>query len=222
MTTETPTETPTETQNQDAPSGGIDLSKYDIVLAIDKSGSMRSTDMPGGKSRWDFSKEYAQGLAHAAQKFDDDGISVVVFNDSVKVYDNVTPDVVDQVYSEQEPMGGTNTSGALKTVLDSYFERKSSGSAKPMIIQVITDGAPNDQKAVAKVIVEASKKLDNEHEVGIQFLQFGKDEGATKFLEMLDDDLEGQGAKYDIVDAKPSEYVSSTPVVELLKQALTD
>lgn len=48
----------------------LDLSKYDIELLLDKSGSMSTTDCPGGKSRWEYAKEQTEGLAREAAKWD--------------------------------------------------------------------------------------------------------------------------------------------------------
>ena len=200
----------------------IDLKQYDIVLAIDKSGSMSNKDTPGNRTRWDSAKEAAGALARKAAEFDDDGITVVPFASSWKIYDNVTPDKVDQVFTENNPMGGTNTSGMLEALFNAYFERKAAGNAKPVIIQVITDGAPDDKAAVSRVITEAANKLDDNNELGVQFLQYGQDSGAAEFLRHLDDDLQTQGAKFDIVDAKTAEQAENIPLAELLVMALTD
>lgn len=197
------------------------LSEYDIVLAIDKSGSMQTTDRPGGLTRWKASEESALALAHAAAKYDADGITVVVFNNSHKIYENVTPDKVSQVFQENEPQGGTDTAGMLKAVFEAYFANKAKGG-KPQIIQVITDGAPNDQNAVAQEIIKATSKMDRDEELSVQFIQFGNDSGATSFLQFLDDGLEAKGAKFDIVDAKTSTEAENVPLVELLLAAIND
>lgn len=200
----------------------INLSQYDIVLAIDKSGSMGECDGPGGISRWQSAREAASALARKAAEFDADGITVAVFANSHKVYDNVTEDKVGQVFAENEPNGGTDTAGVLKTLFDLYFNRKASGAAKPTIIQVITDGQPNDKNAVKRVIVEATQKMDADEELAVQFLQFGKDPQVPAFLKELDDDLTAQGAKFDIVDYKTAEEAENLPLAELLIQAVTD
>jgi len=200
-----------------------DLSQYDLILVIDKSGSMQTNDgPPAGLTRWEAAEEAALALAHAAAKYDQDGITVVTFNNSHKLYDGVTPDKVTQVFAENEPQGGTDTAGVLKMLFNRYFTSKAGGEAKPQIIQVITDGAPNDQNAVARVIIDATQKMDRDEELAVQFIQYGNDQGARAFLQFLDDELEGKGAKFDIVDAKTAEEAENVPLVELLLAAVND
>lgn len=200
-----------------------DLSKYDFIIVIDKSASM---DRPNGKSsltRWAAAKEATWSFAKEAAKYDDDGITVVAFNNDFKLYDGVTESKVDQVFKENSPGGGTDTAKVLKMLFDRYFESKAKGKAKPVIIQVITDGEPNDQKEVVDVIVAATKKMDADEEIGVQFIQYGDDASAAKFLKMLDDDLVSKyGAKFDIVDTKPYQEAEDKPLVELLLDAIND
>jgi hypothetical protein len=134
----------------------------------------------------------------------------------------VTPEKVVQVFEENDPMGSTNTAGVLQLLFNRYFDAKAAGNAKPVIIQVITDGAPDDESAVRRVIIEATQKMDADEEIGVQFLQYGNDAGATKFLQDLDDNLVGQGAKFDIVDTKSAAEAEGIPLAELLQQAIGD
>lgn len=199
------------------------LKGYDIVVAIDKSASMGTTDCKGGRSRWAFAQEGTFGLATEAAKFDANGIDVVVFNDRHKIYEGVTPDKVAQVFAENSPSGGTETADMLKFLFDRYNKAKAAGSAKPTIIQVITDGAPSDKEAVKRVIIEQTKKQETDEELSVQFIQFGSDAGATAFLRELDDNLTAKGAKFDIVDAKTyDEVVQFDSLSDLLLAAVDD
>lgn len=204
------------------------LKDYDIYLLLDKSGSMSTPDGPGGISRWKQAQEATEALARKAMEYDDDGISVVPFNNSVKVYENTTPESVSKVFAENEPNGGTDTALALKTVLSDYFNKRDQGNAKPRIIAVVTDGAPNDRDAVANAIVEATKKCQDNgegdtDELGITFLQVGGDTGATSFLQFLDDELVSKrGAKFDIVDTKTFAEMENMTLTDVLLESLTD
>ena len=200
----------------------VDLSQYDIVLAVDKSGSMATNDGPGGLTRWQAAKEAAVALATKAIQYDDNGIDVVPFSSSHRLYEGVTPDKVVQVFEENDPMGSTNTAGVLKAIFDRYFAAKAAGKAKPVIIQVITDGAPDDRNAVKRAIIEATQKMDVDEELAVQFLQYGNDSSVPAFLKELDDDLQTQGAKFDIVDYKTAEEAENTPLAELLQLAVSD
>lgn len=199
-----------------------ELAKYDFVLMIDKSGSMSTTDCPGNKSRWDYAQEQTLAIARECAKFDSDGIDVVVFSGTPKQYTGTTPDKVAQVFAENSPSGGTDTAAALKLVLDGYNQRKTAGNAKPIIVVCITDGAPNDQSAVDKVIIDHANTMQEDGETGITFIQIGKDTGARAFLKHLDDDLQGLGAKFDIVDTKNEEEMDNLSINDLLVQAITD
>lgn len=195
-----------------------DLSKYDIILLIDKSGSMAQ---PGtrGKSRWEEAQETTLALATKAATIDSDGITVIPFANTYKVYDGVTADKVAQIFQENEPLGGTDTAGVLKGVFDRY----TANPAKPIIVAVVTDGEPNDKEALKKVIVDFSQTLSDNgsgdtDDVGITFLQVGNDSAATKFLTELDDNL--TDAKFDIVDTKTFDEIENLGVTEVLLQAL--
>lgn len=199
-----------------------ELAKYDFVVMIDKSGSMTEKDCPGGKTRWAYAQESAEAIARQCGEFDADGIDVVLFAGSAKEFHGVTPDKVHQIFTENSPSGSTDTASALKLVFDGYNARKKAGTAKPMIVVVITDGAPTDQNAVDKVIIDHSNSLTEDGETGVTFVQIGKDLAARAFLKHLDDDLQALGAKFDIVDTKNEEEMENISITELLVQAITD
>lgn len=194
-----------------------DLSQYDFIILIDKSGSMA---MPGtsGKPRWTEAQEATYALAAKAATFDEDGLDVIVFGGSHKLYEGVTADKVTQVFAENEPSGSTNTAGALKAVFDRY----TTNPAKPIIVVVVTDGEPDDREAVKSVIRNFAETLTDNGEgdtdqAGILFLQVGNDPAARAFLVDLDDNL---GAKFDIVDTKTLADTETMPLAEILLQAL--
>jgi vWA found in TerF C terminus len=199
-----------------------DLKKYDYVIMIDKSGSMSKPDCKNGISRWKHAQEQTENVARKCAEFDDDGIDVFVFANSVKEYHGATPEKVEQIFKENEPSGSTDTAGALKAVFDAYFSRKKAGSAKPLIIVCCTDGEPDSKEAVASVIIDATKKISSDEEIGLTFMQIGADPGAREFLKYLDDGLEAKGAKFDIVDCKDDSEMENLTMTELLIQAVTD
>lgn len=199
-----------------------EMAKYDYIVMIDKSGSMSENDCPGGKSRWEYAEEYATSIARQCEKFDSDGIDVVVFAGTHKLYGGVTSGKVKEIFVENSPSGSTDTAAALQLVFDSYNQRKAAGTAKPIIVVCITDGAPTDQNAVDKVITNHANSMADDGETGIQFVQIGKDPAARKFLEHLDNDLQGLGAKYDIVDTKNEQEMENISITDLLVSAITD
>lgn len=194
-----------------------DLSKRDYVLIVDKSGSMQTVDC-NGRSRWQAADESTFALASKCAQFDADGIDLYLFSGNFKKFSNTTPDKVTQIFKENDPQGSTALHLPLKDALDNYFANK----AKPVTILVVTDGQPDDESAVAKVIKEATLKMDADEEVGISFLQVGKDQGAQKFLRWLDEGLQEEGAKFDIVDTKTFDEMENMTLSEVLLAAVED
>ncbi|MEO0687181.1 MAG: VWA domain-containing protein, partial [Cyanobacteria bacterium J06649_11] len=125
---------------------------------------------------------------------------------------------------ENDPAGTTNLAGVLKDATDNYFKRKSAGKTKPSgeIILVVTDGEPDDRKAVFEVIVNASHQMEKDEELGISFVQVGFDTQAMKFLKALDDQMESIGAKFDICDTVTFDEMEDMSLVEVLTNAITD
>jgi uncharacterized protein with von Willebrand factor type A (vWA) domain len=200
------------------------LEQRDYTLIIDKSGSMATRDQLGNKSRWETMQESSLALASKCEEFDPDGITVYLFSGRFKRYDNVTANKVTQVFKENEPSGRTDLASVLQDATSNYFQRKAAGQTKPNgeTILVVTDGEPDDRKAVMKVIIEASRRMERDEELAISFIQVGTDAQATKFLKILDDELQSAGAKFDIVDTVTMDDMEDMTLTEVLLNAITD
>ena len=200
------------------------LENRDYTLIIDKSGSMSIKDQAGGKSRWNVMQESTLAIASKCEEFDPDGITVYLFSGRFKRYDNVTSNKVTQIFQENEPSGRTDLAGVLTDAINSYFQRKAARQTKPNgeTILVVTDGEPDDRKAVMKVIIEASRKMDRDEELAISFIQVGTDSDATRFLKVLDDELQSAGAKFDIVDTVTIDDMEDMTLREVLLNAIID
>lgn len=170
----------------------------DIIFSLDVSGSMQTKDTPSGKSRLEYSLETFKVLVEEAAQIDTDGVSLHTFSDEVTLYPDVTPEKIDQVIAAVKIGGSTETQKAIE---EGYKEHVARGNGQTFHI-VVTDGQANDTDAVVKTIVDITSKVKDALEYRIIFLQIGKDESAAKFLQYLDDNLSGAGAKYDIVDFK--------------------
>ncbi|MBN3898830.1 MAG: VWA domain-containing protein [Nostoc sp.] len=200
------------------------MSDRDYTLIIDKSGSMSTPDQVGGKSRWEIAQESTLALARKAEQFDPDGITVYVFAGRFKRYDDVSSAKVAQIFLENDPAGTTNLAGVLQDALNNYFQRKAAGKAKPNgeTILVITDGEPDDRKAVFEVIIHATRQMERDEELAISLIQVGSDAQATKFLKALDDQLQSVGAKFDICDTVTLDDLEEMSLVDVLTNAITD
>jgi uncharacterized protein YegL len=196
----------------------------DYTLIIDKSGSMSTPDQRGGRTRWVEAQESTLALARKCEQFDPDGITVYVFSGRFKRYDNVTSAKVEQIFMENDPVGTTNLASVLQDATNNYFQRKAAGQANPQgeTIVVITDGEPDDRKAVMEVIVNTTRRLDRDEELALTFIQVGTDAQALKFLNALDDQLQGIGAKFDICDTVTMEDMQDMSLAEVLMSAISD
>ncbi len=196
----------------------------DYTLIIDKSGSMSTPDQAGGKSRWEIAQESTLALARKCEKFDPDGISVYVFSGRFKRYDDVTSSKVAQVFQESDPAGTTNLAIVLQDAIKNYFQRKAAGKIKPQgeTILVVTDGEPDDRRAVFEVIINATHQMERDEELAISFIQVGSDPQATKFLKAIDDQLQGVGAKFDICDTVTLDDLEDMSLSEVLLNAIND
>jgi len=199
------------------------LENRDYTLILDKSGSMSARDQAGGKSRWKSAQESTIALANKCEELDPDGITVYTFSSKFKRYDNVTAAKVEQIFKENEPVGGTNLTAVLQDAINNYLQRRNRGETKTgETILVITDGEPDDRKSVFEVIIQTTKQLRTAEELAISFIQVGNDPQATQFLKALDDQLVGVGAKFDIVDTVTISDMEDMTLSEVLLNAIID
>ncbi len=198
------------------------LSERDYTLIIDRSGSMAQKDQVGGRSRWATARESTEAIAAKCDSLDPDGLTLYVFGSRFRRYDGVGAERVAQVFEENEPCGGTDLAGVLQHAFESYFARKSKGSAKPETILVITDGEPDDRRAVIRTIIDASRRIDRDEELALSIVQVGKDPDARRFLKLLDDELVSAGAPFDICDTVTLDEAESIGLTEVLLAAIHD
>ncbi len=200
------------------------LENRDYTLIIDKSGSMATPDQKGGRTRWVAAEESTFALASKCEQFDPDGITIYTFSGRFKRYENVTSKTVMQIFQENDPSGTTDLASVLKHATDNYFQRKAAGETKENgeTILVITDGEPDDRKAVMKVIIETSRRMDKDEELAISFIQVGTDPHATRFLKVLDDEMQSAGAKFDICDTITMDDMEDYSLSEVLLNAIID
>jgi hypothetical protein len=198
------------------------LANRDYTIIIDKSGSMATRDQPGQRSRWAAARESTEALARKCEEFDPDGLTLYVFASRFKRYDNVTAERVAQVFCENEPCGGTDLAAVLKDAFDLHFARRAKATGRPETIVVVTDGEPDDERAVIRVLVDASRRIQRDADLGVSFVQVGSDAGARRFLKVLDDELVNAGAPFDICDTVTLDEAEGLGLTEVLLAAVND
>jgi len=172
----------------------------------------------GTPTRWVEAHEAVSCLADAITQADPDGISLYFFSHGFDEYFNINnPQRVRELFDQHRPGGSTDLAKVLKVALDRHFKNNT-----PETILIITDGEPDDQRAVARVITEATKKMARDEDLSLSFIQVGHDTGATKFLKNLDDELPKHGAKFDIVDCVTAEEFEGMGFAALVQKSIVD
>lgn len=182
----------------------LELNQGDnFIFGFDISGSMETSDCPGGLKRIDYLKEKTISFVKEASKYDPDGIDVITFGHNVTPYKGVTAEKASDI------IGGLKANEAATNthlLIREAWALHKAGKHEQTVLFIATDGDPTDREAVKQAIVDITQKVEDEREFNISFLTVGTPTAALqKFLDGLDDDL--KGAKYDIVDVKKLEEV---------------
>ena len=166
------------------------LREYDTFFLIDDSESM--------EPRWSTTRQVLADIVSIAVKYDENGVDVKFFNKPIKEEDRTGLDTTSKVMQlfarNTPPKGGTLTADVLGKVLNEYMARyRENRNIKGLNLIVLTDGEPDQGQDVEGVLKKYAKKLEaldaDDYQVGVQFVQIGGDEEATRFLKFLDDKL---------------------------------
>lgn len=223
------------------------LGTYDLALVIDKSASMtyrlNQRNAPTPKpavvayeetvapvkdpsvtiTRWEWCRNQAANLANQIKKVLPSGLKISMFSNKYNSYSNVDGGKVETLFNEVEPSGGTHVCKVLQHHFDEYFARRdaSGGNTKPLLLAMITDGAPEDAYNAKEAIINATKQMKKSDEILVAILQVGNDRRAPKILATLDHDLVEQHAKYDIVEVKSFEELKKQGLAKTLANLVT-
>lgn len=189
------------------------LRAIDFIVLVDHSGSMGETSQRIDGTRLEEVREDCVAVARLAQNYDDDGITLIGFSSGVNVKDGVKADSVVNLFREFPPRGSTNLTDALDAAV-----KKARSSNKNCIVLVYTDGEPNDQRGVIKVISDAARSMGRP-KIGFTFIQVGDDEGATEFLDTLNNHLKGVPDVVACVKAAEAEQLSIEQLAWLAQNA---
>jgi len=210
------------------------LALVDTIVFADDSGSMNFDE------NWNQSMEKIEDMklifsriVETAVLFDDDGISIRFFNNN-QVFDNVTSEqLATQAIDAITCNGSTPIGKNLVTkVFQPYVYSKVNVNqfTKPVMVYIITDGAPDDKAELKYNIQQCKQWLQStpfgKSAVNIMFAQVGRDKNASNYLRELDNDRD-IGEDVDTTGNFEMEYekyiakgVNLTPDLWLLQMCL--
>jgi Mg-chelatase subunit ChlD len=202
------------------------LASHDIILLIDKSGSMATPDCSTGagsslksllpslllggvlgssqNSRWQWCRREIAQMSNLTQKVLPDGFSVILFDSGSYVYPKVTIENLANIFARNNPGGSTNLAQPLNQVFNDYFKRQkiSRVPIKPLLVGIITDGCPDSPTAVKRLIAETTHFLHDPNDITIVFFLIGgHDSEGERFARELSQNL--AGASFNMVRYVP-------------------
>ncbi len=187
------------------------IGPYDIVILVDRSGSMNGGLGIGPQdiTRWTWCRQALAGFAQFCQDRLPQGarqLTIIPFNSGFEEFKTNTPQALEQVFDSFVPEGGTNIYAPLNHVLRQHFTNVP-GHRHPLLIVVMTDGLPNEGDNVQDLIISASKTVADPSELVITFMEVGKTAESDALVDLLDHKLVPQGAPVDLVTSNKFEHL---------------
>jgi hypothetical protein len=199
------------------------LQNYDVEVIIDISGSMSQIDGTGNLSKFEWCRDQVRTLAEKLSKYNRT-VTVTVFHDDYKTFENCDPSKILEVFSETKPSGWTDLVDPLEARMNVGLYGHPPGG-RPLLIAIMHDGLPNrptDTLAVDRAIVAFTNRLQSPNQVRLTFLQIGDTYDGRDFCKNLDDNLVNEGAQFDIVDTKTFAELKQIGLTKAIVDALLE
>jgi hypothetical protein len=211
------------------------LSQVRTVILVDDSGSMSEPGHQswgfrgrGTETRWMQARNMLSDLAPFVASYNPQGIDLHFLN-RVPFYGGLkTAASVQAAFNSDYPSNGTPTGQRVNDILDAYMcclrhYRK----LLPLNLIVITDGEAQDEHILHWTIEHHVTKIVHRgfpaHQFGIEFVQVGDCEHATKHLERLEEEVSRHHLKFqrDVVGVTPTTRISRMDGEKLLGIAVS-
>ena len=198
------------------------LSQVRTVVLIDDSGSMtESGHLSWGnnrgypESRWLQARRILAGIAPLVAMQNSHGIDVHFLNREPFYTGLRTSAAVESAFDYDSPGGGTPTGRRVNDILDAYMSTlRYYRGLMPLNLIVITDGEANDEEILHMSIEEHVTKIVHRgfpaHQFGIEFVQVGDCQYATRHLEKLEEEVSRHHHRFqrDVVGVTPATRIS--------------
>jgi hypothetical protein len=189
----------------------------EVILGFDNSISMKTRE--GNSTRIGVVKELAGPVIKKACELDADGPDAFSFGERVAALGNITADTaITKLQQLETDEYATNLGAFLHQAFKKAKEKINAGSR--VLVLAFTDGAASDKDVVKREIIEMTKWMSEDAQCALEIVYAGDE--AESYLKELDDDLQGQGAKFDIVDATAINDAIALSVEDLLNKAFND
>jgi hypothetical protein len=205
------------------------LQDRDYIVIIAETMGSQAVNPPRFAQRWSKVRVAIETLIQTCQQLDPDGITLYVSEQSSEIaafkkYEQVKADQLNDILKAEKPPETLELGTVLKTALEDYFERRTAGQLKPQgeVILLLLDGEPRDRMAVAKLIKQATQKLESDRDLRIGLVQIGEDPIAQGYMQALDENLQAAGAKFDIVSTHLIDEIQPESFTQFLMQILAD
>jgi hypothetical protein len=196
------------------------LSQRDIVIVVDASGSMNENLTSESESKWKWCSDHIATFAQQMKPYlGGRGITLVTFNNSFTKERGCSAERVENLFRTVTPLGATDMGSPLQDVLAEFLATQ---RGRPLLVVVMTDGMPNRGPKVEDVIIQTTQEMRSADEIKITFLEIGEEYDGRALLQLLDDYLIHDGAKYDIVDTLTFDQLKQLGLAGALVHAFDD
>jgi hypothetical protein len=217
------------------------ISQVRTVILLDDSGSMQA---PGhsawdfqnqyddwgegrqqrrNKTRWDQAHDLIAGITPLVSRYNRHGIDIHFLNHQRPFFGLHSSQDVHHVFHSVRPGGGTPTGRRVGEILDGYMAvLRYNRSILPLNLIVVTDGEAQDEERLHRTIEHHVTQIVHRgfraHQFGIEFLQVGDDEDATRHLERLEEEVSRHHHAFqrDVVGVTPTNRQSQMTPNKLL------
>jgi hypothetical protein len=211
------------------------LSQVRTVILVDDSGSMSEPGHQswgfrsrGTETRWQQARNMLSDLAPFVASYNPQGIDLHFLN-RVPFYGGLkTAASVQAAFNADYPSNGTPTGQKVNDILDAYMCcLRHYRTLLPLNLIVITDGEAQDEHILHWTIEHHVTKIVHRgfpaHQFGIEFVQVGDCEHATKHLERLEEEVSRHHLKFqrDVVGVTPTTRISRMDGEKLLGIAVS-
>ncbi|MBJ7898992.1 MAG: hypothetical protein GC158_03480 [Cyanobacteria bacterium RI_101] len=174
--------------------------------------------------QWRKAEKILLQIAERCQYWNPQGFSVYVAATPVYEYHDLTPSQLEQIFGQGYGPPKIDLLASLERVLQDFFYRRAhpQNAYRGEIVVAILDQEPKHRQKLIRLLVDASLRLKEEHELGVLFAQIGEDILTKGFLHALDNDLHRAGARHDIVDARQLLDLKPDSIDQFLLNALLD